>query len=170
MDLLQFEARDLYFEQPDAPEVTALIKQSSENYAAGEGELPLLQAYLRAPESLNVLVALNRFYYYQHRLQEALLISERALGLIRRDVEFPEDWRELSVELIENAPKERLTRVRLYLFTLKSVGFLHMRLHDLGLCEAIFAKIVEVDAKDRIGALPLLELARRLSAETAACA
>lgn len=161
MDLLQFEARELYFEQEDSAEVQALIKSASEGYAGGEAELPLLQAYLRAPESLNVLVALNRFYYYQHRLSEALLISEKALVLIRRGIDFPEDWRQLELCHISEAPKDWLTRIRLYLFTLKSIGFLNMRMENLDLSKGIFEKLVALDDKDRIGAKALLELVER---------
>lgn len=158
MDLLQFEAKELYFEQEDSPEVQALIQSASENYSDEQAELPLLKAYLRAPESLNVLVALNRFYYYQHRLSEALLISEKALVLIRRGLDFPEDWQHLRLEHISEAPKDWLTRIRLYLFTLKSIGFLHMRLENLELSRGIFEKLVTLDVKDRIGAKALLEL------------
>ncbi|MCK9609449.1 MAG: hypothetical protein M0R33_23725 [Methylomonas sp.] len=158
MDLLEFEAEDLYFQQEDSEEVQALIKYASELYSSGEAELPLLKAFLRAPESLNVLVALNRFYYYQHRLEEALLISERALGLIRSGIEFPDDWRQLQRTHISEAPKDWLTRIRLYLFTLKSIGFLNMRMENLELSRGIFEKLVALDDKDRIGAKALLEL------------
>lgn len=158
MDLLDFEAKDLYFQQEDSQEVQDLIKFASELYAQGEAELPLLKAYLRAPESLNVLVALNRFYYYQHRLPEALIISEKALGLIQSGIDLPEDWRLLEMSHISDAPKLTLSRIRLYLFTLKSIGFLNMRLENLDLSRSIFEKLVAVDIKDRIGAKGLLEL------------
>lgn len=158
MDLLDFEAKDLYFQKEDSQEVQDLIKFASELYASGEAELPLLKAYLRAPESLNVLVALNRFYYYQHRLTEALIISEKALGLIQSEIDFPEDWRQLEMSHINDAPKQILTQIRLYLFTLKSVGFLNMRMENLALSRSIFEKLVALDVKDRIGAKGLLEL------------
>lgn len=158
MDLLEFDAKDLYFEQEDSLDVQNLIKAASELYGSGEAELPLLQAYLRAPESLNVLVALNRFYYYQHRLSEALLISEKALHLIRQNIDFPHDWQDLEHTHITQAPKESLTRIRLYLFTLKSIGFLNMRLENLDLSRAIFEKLIALDDKDRIGAKGLLEV------------
>lgn len=161
MDLLQFEAGDLYFEQDDSAEVTALIQSAAEGYASGAAELPLLQAYLRAPKSLNVLVALNRFYYYQHRLQEALLISEQALQLIGEQLHFSSDWRTLQPSHISQAPPAWLTSIRLYLFTLKSVGFLQMRLHNLNLSRDIFDKLVQLDEHDRIGAKALLELVER---------
>jgi hypothetical protein len=158
MDLLDFEAKDLYFERADPQEVQDLIKFASERYASGEAELPLLQAYLRAPDSLNVLVALNRFYYYQHRLQVALLVSEKALAIIHSGIDFPENWEMLETHHIANAPKALLTRIRLYLFTLKSVGFLNMRLENLSVSRRIFEKLVALDSKDRIGAKGLLEI------------
>jgi tetratricopeptide (TPR) repeat protein len=161
MDLLHFEAQDLYFEREDSPEVQQLIRQAAESYADDAAELPLLQAYLRAPESLNVLVALNRFYYYRHRLPEALLIAERALELIRRELPFPQDWRQLTLQQIGDAPATQLTRIRLYLFTLKSIGFLLMRLQQLEESRAIFARLTELDLQDRIGAQALLELVDR---------
>lgn len=161
MDLLQFDAKDLYFEHADNDEVQALIQSASEYYGNGDAELPLLKAYLRAPQSLNVLVALNRFYYYQHRLEEALLISEQALELIRYGLDFPRDWQRLSPNHLSQAPKDLLTRIRLYLFTLKSVGFLNMRLENLALSQSIFTKLVELDEFDRIGAKALLALVQQ---------
>jgi hypothetical protein len=158
MDLLEFEALDLYYEKEDSQEVQDLIKYAAELYGSGEAELPLLKAYLRAPESLNVLVALNRFYYYQHRLAEALLISEKALGLIREGLDFPDDWRQLETTHISESPKDLLTQIRLYLFTLKSIGFLNMRMENLALSRGVFEKLVALDDRDRIGAKGLLEL------------
>jgi len=158
MDLLDFEAQGLYFEQPDVAGVEELIATAAENYANGDAELSLLKAYFLAPESLNVLVALNRFYYYQHRLEEALAATTKALTVIRPTIAFPEDWQNLQTSHITDAPADLLTHVRMYLFTLKAVGFLNMRLKNLDLSQAIFEKLVELDSKDRIGAQGLLEL------------
>jgi hypothetical protein len=47
---------------------------------------------------------------------------------------------------------------QLYLFTLKAIGFLNMRLELLEVSQSIFEKLVELDSKDRIGAKGLLEL------------
>lgn len=167
MDLLDFEAQGLYFEQPDVEGVDALIASAAENYGDGDAELPLLKAYFLAPESLNVLVALNRFYYYQHRLEEALAATTKALVVIRPSIAFPEDWRDLQISHITEAPADSLTNVRLYLFTLKAIGFLNMRLERLDLSQAIFEKLVELDSKDRIGAQGLLELVIKRKADTA---
>ena len=168
MDLLDFEAQGLYFENQDAPEVENMIATAAENYASGEAELPLLRAYFLAPNSLNVLVALNRFYYYQHRLEDALAATLKALAVIRPLIDFPEDWRDLQPHHISETPANLLTQVRLYLFTLKAIGFLNMRLELLEVSNSIFEKLVDLDGKDRIGAKGLLELVikRQSSFET----
>ena len=166
MDLLDFEAQGLYFEEPEIPGVKELIAAAAENYAAGTAELPLLKAFFLAPDSLNVLVALNRFYYYQHRLEDALSATSRALMVIRPMVSFPENWRDLKMEHLTQAPTELLTQVRLYLFTLKAIGFLQMRLGNLDVSQSIFEKLVALDSKDRIGAQGLLELVIKRKADT----
>lgn len=167
MDLLDFEAQGLYFEEADVAGVKELIADASDKYAGGEAELPLLQAYFKSPNSLNVLVALNRFYYYQHRLEDALAATHKALAVIRPLVDFPVDWRQLQLTHLQTAPTALLTQVRLYLFTLKAIGFLNMRLERFEECQAIFEKLVELDSKDRIGALALLELLNQCRAERA---
>ena len=158
MDLLDFEAQGLYFDTKDAPEVEQMLSTAAENYADGSAELPLLRAYFLAPTSLNVLVALNRFYYYQHRLEDALAATTKALAVIRPLIAFPEDWRDLQNHHISETPANLLTQVRLYLFTLKAIGFLNMRLELLDVSKTIFEKLVLLDSKDRIGAQGLLEL------------
>jgi len=165
MDLLDFEAQGLYFEEPDVAGVKAMIASAAENYATGKAELPLLQAYFLAPESLNVLVALNRFYYYQHRLEEALQATLKALAIIRPLIDFPEDWRDLQLNHVNEAPADLLTQVRLYLFTLKAIGFLNMRLNNLEVSQSIFEKLAALDSKDRIGAKGLLELVIKRKSE-----
>jgi tetratricopeptide (TPR) repeat protein len=166
MDLLDFEAQDLYFEQAESAAVTQLLQQAATDYAEGSAELPLLQAYFLAPQSLNVLVALNRFYYHQHRLEEALTATEKALQIVRTQLNFPEQWQDVSPELLAQLPSKSLTRLRLYLFILKSSGFLNMRLLRLELSQRIFEKLVELDSKDRIGAAGLLDLVNKRLAET----
>jgi tetratricopeptide (TPR) repeat protein len=168
MDLLDFEAQGLYFEQADVAGVKELIATAAENYATGNAEFALLKAYFLAPESLNVLVALNRFYYYQHRLEDALSATNKALAVVGPMIAFPEDWRDLQAGHVNEARAESLTQVRLYLFTLKAVGFLNMRLDRLDLSQSVFEKLVELDSKDRIGAQGLLDLVIKRKTDVAA--
>ncbi len=167
MDLLDFQAQDLYFEQPEPAAVTALLQQASVSYAEGDAEMPLLKAYFLAPQSLNVLVALNRFYYHQHRLDEALQATMKALQIVGEKLNFPVQWQDLTPQHLGVLAPEQLTQLRLYLFVLKSSGFLNMRLQRLALSACIFEKVLELDVKDRIGAAGLLELVKKRMAEDA---
>lgn len=165
MDLLDFEVDTLYFDQEENKQVETLIQQASEDYSSGAAELPLLQAYFLEPESLNVLIALNRFYYYQHKLDAALVASTRAFHIIRAQLDFPQDWRQVQVTDIGALSTNKMSTLRMYLFALKSIGFLNMRLDNLETAKAIFKKLVDLDAEDRIGSKGLLELVN----ETQSC-
>ncbi len=165
MDLLDFQAQDLYFEQQESAAVSALLQQASLSYAQGEAEMPLLKAYFLAPHSLNVLVALNRFYYHQHRLDDALQATDKALSIVATQLNFPLQWQDLTPQHLTALAPEQLTQLRLYLFVLKSRGFLNMRLQHLALSACIFEKVLELDVKDRIGAAGLLELVKKRIAE-----
>jgi hypothetical protein len=105
--------------------------------------------------------------YYQHRLEDALNATHKALSVIRPLINFPEDWRDLQQCHINDAPVNSLTQVRLYLFTLKAIGFLNMRLEYLEVSQSIFEKLVGLDSKDRIGAKGLLELVLKRKTDVA---
>jgi len=90
-----------------------------------------------------------------------LMTSEKALEIIAGNIAFPDDWQLIEINTISSAPKEQLAWIRLYLFTLKSIGFLKMRLHDLEPSKRIFEKLKLLDQEDRIGASGLLEIVNR---------
>ena len=81
MDLLDFDPEPLYFDDPLPPEVEALLRAAADGYAEDEAEAHLMRAYFLAPEQLTVLVALYRYFYYRHALDEALFaLQEGALS------------------------------------------------------------------------------------------
>ena len=79
MDLLDFSDCKLYFEDSLPPEAERLIAQAANEYGEAGAELSLLRALLLAPENLSVLVGLYRYYFYQLRLEDALVVAERAM-------------------------------------------------------------------------------------------
>jgi len=56
------------------------------------GRADVAARQLIAPQHLTVLVALYRYYFYQHRLEDALLVAESTLAVVGRRLEFPEVW------------------------------------------------------------------------------
>ena len=158
MDLMDFEGENLYFEESVLPEVEALIQTAGALYAEGEAEKPLLEALRLAPESLNVLVALYRFYYYQHRLEHALGVAGQALSVTARRLGIPLDWKLLGAEHISQGGSASLALVRFHLLSLKAEAFLLLRLGRRDEGRAILTKLLELDTNNRLGAKQLLKV------------
>lgn len=168
MDLLDFPAQDLYFDQPTAPEVLDLLEQAAQAYASGGAEPLLARAHELAPGNLLVLVALYRFFYYQHRLEDALGIAERALENAAEGLGLPLDWRCLTPADLDRGARVSMTLLRFHLQALKGAGYLMLRLGDpLGARERL-TTLVALDEADRLGGAALLALAEEASRTTAA--
>lgn len=151
MDLLDFEGQDLYFDTPLPEHVETLIAQASDAYGDGDAELPLLKAYLFEPENLTVLVALYRFFYYQHRYMETLVIAERALGIVGKQLEFPADWHDLTAAHLQGENKP-MGLIRFYLLALKGAAYVCLRLEQFDLGREMVEKVIELDPEDRLNA------------------
>jgi hypothetical protein len=158
MDLLDFEGQDLYFNETLPEGVPELLAQASADYAEGTAEAPLLKASSLAPESLSVLVALYRFYYYQHRLADTFQVAERAIEVSGRSLGFPADWRELRPEHLAVGAEQSMGLVRFYLLSLKGAGWLKMRMQEPAAAREILEKLASLDTANRLGIKDLLSL------------
>jgi hypothetical protein len=158
MDLFDFESDGLYFDAPQPEHISRLLMQASALYGQGEAELYLLQAYFIAPENLSVLVALYRYYYFQHRLEEALIVAERTMIASGEILGFPEDWRKLSPFFLGRAVVKSMGLVRFYLLALKAAGCVGLRLGRIDTAREMLAKVRELDHCDRLGAEVLIQI------------
>lgn len=160
MDLLEFAGENFYFDEAIDPDVSALLDQAAADYAQGTAEWPLLRAYFLAPEQLTVLVGLYRFFYYQHRYRECLIVAQRAKEISRRRLNFPENWQDLQIEMIKQVKEEHINLARFYLLTLKGMSYLLLRLERLEEGRAILEKILTLDTEDRLGASVLMDVVK----------
>ena len=159
MDLMDFEGEQLYFEESLPPDVETLLQQAGELYGDGEAEPLLVEALRLAPESLNVLVAAYRFYYYQHRLNDALNIAGLALAVTSRRLDIPADWNLLTSAHLSQAGPAAMALVRFHLLSLKAEAYLLLRLGRSAEGRAMLEKLLELDSHNRLGAKQLLEVA-----------
>ncbi len=169
MDLLNFDVDALYFDQTISDEAQQNIQLAAENYSqaniqdkaqntsAKDPEKLLLKAYFLEPEHPLVLVALYRFFYYQHRIQDALIIAERVLQLYATKLSLPQDWQQLNSKHIQSQT-DTMDELRFYLFTLKGAAYLEMRLGHYEIAKQRLNKIIELDSNDRLGAKALLDV------------
>ena len=158
MDLLDFDQTELYFDEPLALDVSRLLEDAADAYGSEAAESLLLRANLMAPQHLIVLVALYRYYFYQHRLEDALLVAESALAVVGRRLEFPDTWVYLREANVGAGVMRSMGLVRFYLMVLKAAGYINLRLGHIETGKAMLEKLVQLDSHDRIGGKALLEV------------
>lgn len=161
MDLLDFEAETMYFEEPLDDTVSRLLTEAADAYGSSDAEARLLRAHELAPNHASVLVALYRYYFYQHRYEEALDIGQRALERAAREVGLSPAWETWSMDDVMRAGKHSMTWTRFALFALKGAGYLQMRLDNIDEAIRRLSKILEIDSDDRLHVSTLIDIAHR---------
>lgn len=158
MDLLDFSDCKLYFEDPLPAEAEALIAQAAREYGEPAAEMSLLRAHLLAPDNLTVLVGLYRYYFYQHRLEDALHVAERAMALSGRHLGLPVDWSQIDETRLGSAAANSFGLLRFYLLALKAASVVLLRLGQIDASRARLSKLAALDSRDQLGAGKLLEV------------
>jgi hypothetical protein len=129
------------------PHVTALIEQAAGLYEEPDRALALLErARAAAPRHPAPLIALYRFHFYGHRLEQARVVGEDALTIARAA---------LGINFGDVPPSEDATRhdaaVRFYLFVTKGLAYLNMRLGELDEARVLLKALRHLDPKDVVG-------------------
>lgn len=130
-----------------APEVEALLAQAGLLRDDPPAALALMhQARAAAPRHPLPLIALYRFYFYGHQLAEARAVGEDALALARSA---------LGPDFGDEPPSDEDARthasVRFYLFLLKGLAYLNLRLGDLEEARLLLKALCHLDPNDRVG-------------------
>ncbi|MGD2118545.1 MAG: hypothetical protein PVG66_09310 [Chromatiales bacterium] len=160
VDMLDFGSEELYFDEPMQDETRQCLDEAAQLYGETEAEQLLMRAYFLEPEHPVVLVALYRYFFYQHRYRDALLIAERVLHLFATRLGLPERWQDLSEMQIGSGVMVSMTYIRFYMLALKGAGYLELRLGDYESALQRLHKVVEIDSNDRLGAAALLQVAQ----------
>jgi len=158
MDLLKVSEVDLYFDESMPDEVSGLLAQASAAYAEGNAESYLMRAFLLAPKNLAVVVALYRFYYYQHRIEDALVTAQHALTISGERIGLSGNWKQLDKSQIGYAAFNSIGLLRFYLMALKGAGYLNLRLGNLDEGRKMLLKVREADPLDQLSASALLDV------------
>jgi len=161
MDLLDFEPTAMYFDEPLDPRAAALIEAAAEAYGEQQAEAYLREAEALQPRHLSVLVALYRYYFYRHQLDAALIVAAQAMDVAAGRLGFDGHWQALDIEDIARATAAQPELARFYLHALKGAGYLHLRLGNVEDGLNRLDHVAALDAKDRLGAKALADVARR---------
>jgi hypothetical protein len=139
------------------PEVDALIVQAGLLRDRPMAAQALLErARAAAPNHPAPLIALYRFHFYGHRLAEARMTGEDALAIARTA---------LGPDFGDVPPSDEAARhdpaVRFYLFTLKGLAYLNMRLGVLDEAHLMLGELRRLDPQDHVGGALLLHVLTR---------
>jgi tetratricopeptide (TPR) repeat protein len=143
------------------PEAERHLRLAGESYHRDEEALAHLQAAWRvASDHVAVYIGLYRFYFYKNRLAEALEVARLCLAKATRDLGLTRDWRRMrSTDADFNSFEAVLPRF--FLFTLKSYGYLQLRLGELEEGRTALEKLTELDPDDKLGGRKLLQVLER---------
>ena len=106
-------------------------------------------------------MALYKFYFYKNFLEDAERVVHMALQECAEQGSFAADWQVLTPAStdwsIADGPQ------RYYLYSLKALGFIRLRLSDAETGTAILQKLSLLDPGDQVGGSVLLDLAAAIS-------
>jgi len=165
MDLLDFSDCKLYFEDALPAEAEQLIAEAAADYGQPNAEMALLRAHLLAPDHLTVLVALYRYYFYQHRLNDVLVVADHAMRVSARYLGLPRDWRQIDETKLGAAASISFGLLRFYLLALKAESIVLLRLGRIDESRDRLNKLAALDSKDHLGAAKLLEVVNEFQSE-----
>ena len=139
-------------------EAERLLHLTALHYQDGnKAEQYLEQAKARAGDHLAVAIGAYKFYFYKGRKKEALAAAQQCLGLVAEKLHLPPDWQGVSPHDAQFQSFDHGLE-RLYLFILKAMAYLHLRLGEAEKGKAMLAKLRELDPHDKIESRFLLRV------------
>lgn len=151
-DLADFDDAVLGLALPPAAE--AVLQQAAAlRHDPGAQQAVLARASQLAPGHPAVLIARYRAHFYGHRLEAARDVARSALALGAAALGLPAQWTEVAPQPLAGARHDPATRF--WLFALKGLAYLDLRLGALEEAGRALALLRALDPQDRVGAAVL---------------
>jgi tetratricopeptide (TPR) repeat protein len=112
-------------------------------------EALLLEAQERDPHCLPVYFSLYKFYFHSRRLADAERVVLAALEAAARQAGINPDWSSLSAG--SAAWQDTTGPAHFYLFSLKALAFIRLRLGRRPEAVDLLEKLAELDGADSVG-------------------
>lgn len=132
-----------------SPVITQLLREAAACYdQTPRAEAILWSAQAIDPQCLSVYFALYKFYFYKARLEDAEKVAQKGLNMAAEQSGFSSDWTKLSVNSAhwhDEGPQH------FYLFTLKALAFMRLRLGKHAESQSLIHKLEELDPSDTVG-------------------
>jgi tetratricopeptide (TPR) repeat protein len=145
---------------PDAAD--SRLREANAAFAdTDRAEALLREAHALAPQCLPVYFALYKFYFYKKRLADAEVAALQGLEAAARQAGIAADWNLLGAQ--STAWADTTGPQHFYLFSLKALAFIRLRLGRVQDATALLDKLNELDPQDSVGAAVVRALAISLS-------
>jgi len=113
-----------------------------------------------APDQLEVYIALYKFCFYRGHFAEAEQVALDALAQSAARGHFSADWQLLDAATTDWSIAEGAARV--YLYSLKALAFIRLRIGDHPSSREILCKLEQLDPHDLVGGSVISTLAEAL--------
>jgi len=138
--------------------VVKLLRDAVEaRHHPNRAEAILWSAQAMYPKCLPIYFALYKFYFHRGRLDAAEQATRLALDAAAAAGGFNPDWHGVTPATADW--DETLAPQHFYLFSLKALAFIRLRLGDRRECLAILQKLAEIDPGGSVGATVIRDLA-----------
>lgn len=134
-----------------APLINASLQKAAQLIASKcEALEALKEANQSAPDQLEVLIALYKFYFYQGQIEQAEDLVFQTLIKASLQGGFSHKWDTLTRDSADWSAIRGPARI--FLYSLKALAFIRLRQYDYRNAQAILTVLSELDPDDQVGA------------------
>ena len=149
VNLFTGESSDELFGGEVPPQAKALIEQARLATTPERALALLWTAQVCAPSCPSLYYLLYKFYAREGDFDQAEQAALRGLDVAAEQAHLPDDWRTVTADMarfLEPGP------ARFWLFTLKALAFIRLRLKDVESAKLYLSKVQELDPQGGTGA------------------
>ena len=147
MNLLTGAESDELFGGEVSPSVRHLI-DVARNAPPDQVEAALWTAALSGPDQLPIYYLLYKMYFGRGQLDRAAQAARKGLEVAARVAALAPNWQAVQ---LQDANFQHPGAARYWLFTLKALAFIHLRLGDRVQAQAMLAQLHRLDPGDQLG-------------------
>jgi tetratricopeptide (TPR) repeat protein len=111
------------------------------------------QALSQTNNSVDVLVAAYRYFYYKNNYQMALSTASQVINNIKDSENLPDNWEQLQ-QVLSNRKED--SQIRLYLNAYAASGLVLAKLGDIEQAKTICVRIKEIDVNNEFAGASIL--------------
>ncbi|MBF2063913.1 MAG: hypothetical protein IGS39_05720 [Calothrix sp. C42_A2020_038] len=137
-----------------ADDIKQLLILAADNWLdTSKSQYYINQALAQTNNSIDVLVAAYRYFYYKNNYQMALSTASQVINNIKDCENLPDSWEQLRLVL---SSRREDSQIRLYLNAYAASGLVLAKLGDIEQAKTICARVKEIDVNNEFAGASIL--------------